>query len=361
MKNLPPEVLFYISQQRLRVITTWDVEPYKIPMFSALDVSMCQRINEIAKAWKVDQKFHLVFIDENDFGAFAVRPARHNVIAVNAGTIPSLVDFYCRVFQCFRIDGEEWREVETTHERVPIEVRALDAWRLGNIRLPPDVFTQALVMEMVRRSLHFVVDHELGHILLGHCDFAGIGPDKKITDCETKVEREEQAATSQAIELQADHMAVIAALEGIVSRSSDELPFSREIKNAIQALYGTPQARVFSAMLAIFSIFRLFDESYGTDDSYLLASHPPSPIRIVHAFAASVDFFERRTDITWSEAHALALTRLTTLGERIFARALRRAPNGIAVSLAASEIGLAYYERLKTRMAAIQSKLPSMI
>jgi hypothetical protein len=316
-----------------------------------------------------------VFLDSDSFGAWAVPLAGKYYVAVTGGTLVSIIDYFARVFSVWNVSDGPWAVKDPDLSKVSVESHPLEAWRVKP-EIPNDPVVRIRATILARQTFNFIVDHELAHIALGHCDFVHKTLGRQRVDAAIGVVDEIAALTSQAFELQADRFAVLLSLDDVFGLPSSERFLARiamaspvdhqdapayeryasQIRQALRGLNDTQEQRIFVSLLTFFSMFRLFDQHHWSQQELRRSTHPPSPMRIAFAFQAASRFFgEFRPEA--ASAFENVVTRLRTTGELIFAQALARAPNGTAIERALSAEGMQHYERLLAHLDLVRPNL----
>jgi hypothetical protein len=349
------------------------IVPATDDIFALCDASVKHRIRILRQGLTHKPRVFFVFLESDSFGAWAFPLDGAYFVAVTMGTVVSIVDFFARVFSVWEVAGGQW-SIKTLEQRSsPVDGRPLDAWRIDP-RIPTDPTVKIQATLLARQTFNFILDHELAHIALGHCDFTDGRLSPQRVDAAVDAVEENAALTSQAFELQADRFAVFMSFDevfgllpssgvllGKIAKATpprDEIAslYASWIGKAIHGLTDTHEQRIFISLLCFFSMFRLFDQHHWTEIVLRRSTHPPSPMRIAFAFQAAVHFIEEVRPALLSAFEQAAKTIALT-GEAIFAQALARAPNGTAVERALSSEGTEHYRKLLTQLETVGPRL----
>lgn len=341
-------------------------------IFSLVHALAQRKTDWVGRGATTNTPVTFLFLDSSSFGAWAVRLRNRYVVALSAGTLICLMDFYGRLTATWTPTRIGWRFNGTVGNAKPYEGDPLTSWQRGAF-IPDDPATRIRAMLLARRTAGFIIDHELAHILHGHCDVdEGQGLQCRI-DAGVKSMPPNSALFNQACELQADRFAACMMIDPILGVPDTSAAFSTIrrksrgnaaalayldlTQKSMEGIAGSRRMEVFGALLCQFTMFRLFDDHHWTAASLQSSSHPPGPMR--YAFAVST---MKETMRSLGDQSTLAMVRkadreIRKSGERMFASAIGRAPNLAALERARSKEAADHYRLLAARSASLRQVL----
>jgi hypothetical protein len=333
------------------IATDIDVSSGADDIFSLTWALAQTKIQWVCNGLAAPTNIAFVYLDSNEFGAWAV-PLRHRyVVAVSAGTLASLLDFSGRLFAAWVPGERRWVRKPYPENWEPTTGPLIDSWRRGAF-IPGDYETRVRAVTLARRIAAFVLDHELAHIMLGHCDFTYGSLGAYRIDAAISALTSEEALISQAMELQADRFAAMMSVDPVLGVPDVTPGFNairerfrgeptvmlqlEQLKAAFKGLIGSRQSEVFSTLLSQYSMFRLFEDHHWSVSSLETASHPPSPMRFTWAVQGMKFGFRSMGDGPSLGAVRRAEKRIRRSAEQLFASAVGRRANGVSFEAARS-------------------------
>lgn len=235
----------------------------------------------------------------------------------------------------------------------------------GQVQVPNCPVRRWFSHILKRSAFDFVIGHELAHISCNHFEFGGGGiaaaSDGLIS--EIRDEARYGGMTSQGLELQADNLAIMSALEladaavGNFIRGAVSLAMSTPAQQEAHAeAFGSFHRGLFTVMFAVFVFFDLLDRSRDKGAALESGSHPPPWIRASAVSGVVADSVWRIPYFAWSKDDAV----------QAVAAALRAASHAVAsctqgldrfAMLDDDPIAMSHFERLAKHGDALSGEL----
>ncbi|MGO8868625.1 MAG: hypothetical protein ACLQME_19225 [Alphaproteobacteria bacterium] len=303
-----------------------------------------------------------VFFCENlTYGAFALRD-HYDFVVLYLGMVPTIVDFSRRMMAT---DGL-WDDIGDSK---PIRVRgrgrtdmpsvpAHRAWTKLPPRAPDNPVRDAFAIVFASECFDFIVRHELAHLVLGHCDFlAPSGNTAMIKDTDGRLANETDVFAVQTLEIAADGHAAIWGVEQLPHVQKTFGSFPEGVDEALRRFHRTPDEALRNYLLAMFFVFRFFDEIAWSTENLTCRQHPPAPFRFHAACVHLHEHFERTGDTGARECLRRVLRVIWELGEFIFAKTLDREPNPCIKSQVLDDESKRHFALLHERSQTLPQRL----
>jgi hypothetical protein len=286
------------------------------------------------------------FCENEAYGASAIRD-RYDFVVLNIGIVPVIVDFCGRMMAA----EELWASVGKTASASATATTLQSGF-------PDDPVRMAFAVVFAGECFDFIVRHELAHLVLGHCEFlAAKGQSASTEDSDGRVRAGVDAIAVQTLELAADGHAAIWGVEKLprIRERLGRLPSG--IDEACRWFHITPNDSMRNYLLAMFFVFRLFDERVWDNATLANLSHPPAPIRF-HAACIHLAEHFKTSGNTEAEGQLLrAIQEVWPVGEIMFAEALGRTPDHLVLRRTMSKESEQHYELLSNRARTLPPSL----
>jgi hypothetical protein len=285
------------------------------------------------------------FCENPAYGALAIRD-RYDFVVLNIGIVPMIVDF------CGRMMATEGLWADIGRVASASEAAAVQSG------FPDDPVRLAFATVIASECFDFLVRHELAHLALGHCEFlAQNGQDSSMEDSDGRVRAGIDSIAAQTLELAADGHAAIWGVEKLprIRERLGRLPSG--IDEAYRSFHLTPNDSMLNYLLAMFFVFRLFDETAWDNASLGNRSHPPAPIRFHTACIHLAEHFKTSGDMEAEGRLLRAMQEVWPVGEIMFAEALGRIPDHLVLRRTMSEESERHYDLLSARARTLPQSL----
>jgi hypothetical protein len=286
------------------------------------------------------------FCENPAYGALAIRD-RYDFVVLNIGIVPVIVDFCGRMMAT----EELWAGVGGVH-------RASKATAAVQSGFPDNPVRMAFAIVFASECFDFIVRHELAHLALGHCEFlCQNGQGSSMEDSDGRVGAEINPIVVQTLELAADGHAAIWGIEKLphVRKRLGRLPSG--IDDAYRWFHRTPDDSMLNYLLAMFFVFRLFDETAWDNASLASRSHPPAPIRFHTACIHLAEYFKMSGNAEAEDQLSRAMQEVWHVGEIMFAEVQGRTPDHLILRRTMSEESERHYGRLSDKARTLPQSL----
>jgi hypothetical protein len=259
------------------------------------------------------RRTYAFFCENPVYGALAIHDC-YDFIVLNIGIVPGIVDFCGRMMTT----KELWANIGTP-------ASADSAEKTTQSGFPDDPVRMALATVFAAECFDFIVRHELAHLVLGHCQFlAANDQGSSMEDSDGRVGKGMDPIVVQVLESAADgHAAIWGAQKlPVIRQRIGRLPPG--VDEAYRRFHRTPDDGMLNYLLAMFFVFRLFDETAWDNATRANRSHPPAPIRFHAACVHLAEYFKTTDDQDAEGQLARAIEQVWPMGEMMFAKSLNR-------------------------------------
>ncbi len=308
---------------------------------------------------------HLFFCENERYGALAAKDD-FNFIVLNLGTVPTFYSFFLRLMaiqQYWPKIGNVKKEIFDVSQMQMITLPAWKSWAALPSVTPEDPTRIAFAIVFATHCSEFIVRHELGHILLNHCEYKrGHKLDAFIDDTQNTETEMQEAEVSQAFELCADNFAAVLGYEKLLHGKKLFGKFPEPVDGAIRAFHASEQDAIEHYLLSLFFAFRLFDQSnyVWTKDFLCSRSHPPAAFRF-HSVCIHLQHhlggYGRTKEVEIVEK---TLKHVWEVGEEMFAAALGRQPNLSYKEMILGDVAEQHFERLNECLSKLPQNLTTI-
>ncbi len=251
----------------------------KDPDILELCINACQaHIDYIRRDDPALPKVNIAFLNHGAIGAAAAKFQGEYYIGLTIGTFEVLLQTFLRLLSSPKVltaFGNSKLEFQPPKLYNPI---IYDLQTLGNashpesLPIPKDANRVSLATHLLRDAFIFLISHEYGHIVFGHCDYVN---SKGASHLSEKEANGLDAFFSQTLEFNADCYAASVSFKSIqtLCRNRERLnsslrPFYKDLSTAMTIWF-----------FAIEALFRLFGHDVPTIEDLKKDSHPPASIR----------------------------------------------------------------------------------
>jgi hypothetical protein len=278
--------------------------------FTEFFVSIEARLNLLHSPGAPKPRVHIRVIDNIGVSAAVVLYKSEYYIGVFMGVVYALDNVFLRMLSTETVLPDKGNvELEVAPEKV-YELRIANIERIidamGKIPLPVDVSRYEIADFMKNLVLQFIVFHEYGHALLGHCNFfSGIqGLDPLIENSMTKEEKASLALFKQVCEHDADTYATIEAMKNLERHCAGK---NSHIKKMIPSI----EEAVRLWTLAVYSYWKLSGGPIRQPFVLVERSHPPIDARQAIIVKTILTYFagQYQGSANWKE-RAIAMSQI---------------------------------------------------
>jgi hypothetical protein len=261
-------------------------------------------------------KIQIVLVNNDSLNACAIKTTEGYYIGINYGTIIILFDMFTKMMASRSIYTNIGNpEAETIEEK---KINVL----VDNGTIKTDSFKAAIPKDSTRyewanflhmQALHYLVYHEICHILRGHCDYHFETSNTKQW-MEFDSINSERYLDSQTLEMDADSFAI----NRIFINGMVVIEKGLNVSNSAQMFWKDIGTYLDNSLFAIYCFFRITNISTPDRVSFLSRKHPHPSFRITMILSNILTVMERESDIISSSQFKIytdSLIKQTFLAE----------------------------------------------